>query len=82
MAQQAAQRQDIIGGEHLGYLREKQIVPGLIPIARSEWWRRVDSGEYPAGFKLSKKVTAWKREDIQALMRRLENESPRVGGAA
>lgn len=67
--------------EHLGYLRERNIIPGLIPISRAAWWRGVAAGRYPAGVKLSDRVTAWRRSDIQALLQRLDSEAPRVGGA-
>lgn len=71
-------------GEHQGYLREKQIIPSLFPVSRAEWWRGVKEGRYPAALKISEGVTVWRREDIQALLRRLDRESERVGrvGAA
>lgn len=68
--------------EHQGYLREKQIVPALIPVSRAEWWKGVKEGRYPAGLKISRNVTAWRKQDIQDLMRRIDREAERVGGAA
>ncbi len=60
-----------------GYLRIWQIlgdkkanppVPPIIPISKSSWWAGIKSGRYPAPLKLSANVTAWKVEDIRALI--------------
>jgi predicted DNA-binding transcriptional regulator AlpA len=64
---------------HLGYLREKQIIPHIFPVSRADWWKGVKEGRYPAGLKISEKVTVWRKEDIQEMLRRLDRESERVG---
>ncbi len=51
-------------------LRLKQIIGDkdnhpLIPISRSEIWRKVKNGNFPKPIKLSAKVTVWRSEDIQ-----------------
>lgn len=58
-----------------GFLRIWQIVgdkkkgiPPLIPISKSAWWDGVKTGRYPAPVKLSPRVTAWKAQDIRALI--------------
>lgn len=58
-----------------GFLRIRQIIGDpeagiapLIPVGRSAWWRGVKSGIYPAGVKLSAGVTAWRVEEIKALI--------------
>ncbi|MGV8893172.1 MAG: helix-turn-helix transcriptional regulator [Burkholderiaceae bacterium] len=60
-----------------GFLRLSQIVgnpkavppqPALIPIGKSTWWDGVKSGRYPQAVKLSPRVTAWRVEDIRALI--------------
>lgn len=58
-----------------GFLRIWQIVgdvkrgiPPLIPISKSAWWNGVKTGRYPAPVKLSPRVTAWKAEDVYALI--------------
>jgi prophage regulatory protein len=65
----------------IGYLRLKQIigdpladppVPGIFPISKSTWWQGVKDGRFPKGVKLSERVTAWKAEDIRALINRLD----------
>ncbi|MBB2703584.1 MULTISPECIES: helix-turn-helix transcriptional regulator [Rhizobium] len=51
---------------------------GPIPISKSTWWKKVRSGEYPAGIKLGPRTTAWRQDDVVALIKRLEgakNES-------
>jgi predicted DNA-binding transcriptional regulator AlpA len=62
-----------------GYLRLTQIVgkpatktnlavPALIPISRSTWWAGVRTGRFPKPVKLGERITAWKVEDIRALI--------------
>ena len=53
-----------------GFLRLKAIIgpEGPIPVARSTWWAGVRSGRYPAPVKLGPRVTAWRVEDIEALI--------------
>ena len=65
-----------------GYVRLTQIIgdkkegiPALIPISRSSWWNGIAEGKYPKGVKLGRYTTAWRVEDVRALIERL-------GGAA
>lgn len=60
-----------------GFMRLPQIIgdpkadppiPPIIPVSRSTWWARVKDGTYPAGVKISKRITAWRAEDIQELI--------------
>ncbi len=60
-----------------GFLRLSQIiadpkadppVPPVIPIGRSSWWEGVRAGRYPRPIKLGPKTTAWRVEDIRALI--------------
>lgn len=60
-----------------GFVRASQIlgkpkanppVPPIIPVCAATWWAGVKSGKYPAGVKLSERVTAWRVEDIRALI--------------
>ncbi len=58
-----------------GFLRIWQIVgnkknntPALIPIARSSFLNGVKSGKYPKPVKLGERTTAWRVEDIRALI--------------
>jgi predicted DNA-binding transcriptional regulator AlpA len=62
-----------------GFLSLSQILgntqsemPALIPVSRTTWWRGVKEGRYPQGVKLSARRTAWRAEDIQALINSLK----------
>jgi len=61
-----------------GFLRIWQIVgnkktntPALIPISRSSFLNGVKSGKYPKPVKLGERTTAWKVDDIRALIESL-----------
>jgi predicted DNA-binding transcriptional regulator AlpA len=41
---------------------------GPLPIGKSTWWAGVKAGRYPAAVKLGPRITAWRVEDILALM--------------
>jgi prophage regulatory protein len=60
-----------------GYLRLRQIigdpkakppVPPIIPVSRSTWWDGVKSGRFPQPRHLGPRTTAWRVEDIRALI--------------
>lgn len=53
-----------------GFLREKQVLQ-FIPISRSAWWNGVKEGRYPAPVKLGPRTSAWRVEDIRALINKL-----------
>lgn len=50
-----------------GYLRLPAVLK-LFPVSKSTWWAGVKSGRYPAGVKLSTRVTAWRAEEIATLV--------------
>lgn len=60
-----------------GYLRLHQIIgnsnstppiPAIFPVSKSTWWAGVKTGRYPQPVKLSERTTAWRVEDIRALL--------------
>ncbi|MCE4510323.1 AlpA family phage regulatory protein [Xanthomonas hortorum] len=64
-----------------GFLRLHQIVgraaaaddktpgiPALIPVSRSTWYAGVRAGRYPQPVKLGERCTAWRVEEIRALI--------------
>lgn len=58
-----------------GLLRLKQIIgdkkqgiPPLVPVSKTTWWLGVKEGRFPKPIKLTEKCTAWRVEDIQALI--------------
>ncbi len=52
-----------------GFVRLSAILApnGPIPVSRSTWWAGVKDGRFPKPVKLSRRVTAWRVEDIRAL---------------
>ncbi|HEY8007012.1 MAG TPA: AlpA family phage regulatory protein [Methylocella sp.] len=55
---------------HTGFLRLSSILApkGPIPVGRSTWWAGVKEGRFPKPIKLGPRVTAWRIEDIRALI--------------
>lgn len=60
-----------------GFLRLAQIIgnpkadppiPPIVPVGKSSWWLGVRSGKYPKPVKLGPRTTAWRVEDIRALI--------------
>lgn len=62
-----------------GFVRLSQIVgkkptngdpgiPALFPVSASTWWAGVRSGRFPKPVKLGERITAWRVEDIRALI--------------
>jgi predicted DNA-binding transcriptional regulator AlpA len=50
-----------------GFLRLSQIL-AIIPIGKSTWWQGCRTGRFPKPVKLGPRTTAWKAEDIAALV--------------
>ena len=60
-----------------GYLRISHIIgnnkinppiPAIIPVGKSTWWQGVKDGRFPKPIKLGVRTTAWRVEDIKALI--------------
>jgi prophage regulatory protein len=41
---------------------------GPVPVSKSTWWEGVRRGRYPQPVKLGPRITAWRVEDIRALI--------------
>lgn len=54
----------------IGFLRLPQILE-IIPVSKSAWWQGCKDGRFPKPVKLGPKTTAWKVEDIAALIERI-----------
>ena len=52
----------------VGYLRQSQLIPAILPFSGSTLWRKINAGEFPKPVKLSTRVTAWRVEDIRNWM--------------
>ena len=46
----------------------KPPIPAIFPVGKSTWWAGVKSGKYPPAIKISARCTAWRVEDIRALI--------------
>lgn len=57
----------IIGDKKTGTL-------GIIPVSLTAWYKGVAEGRYPKPIKLGKRASAWKRSDIEALIKRIGGE--------
>lgn len=51
-----------------GYVRQAQLIPGIVPFSASTLWRKVNAGTFPAPVKLSTRVTAWRIKDVRMWM--------------
>ena len=54
-----------------GFVRLSHIL-SIFPVSRSTWWRGVKTGKFPKATQLSAGITAWKAEDIRALLHSFE----------
>ena len=52
-----------------GYVRQSQLIPAIFPFSSSTLWRKVKAGTFPRPVKISPRITAWRVEDIRALIR-------------
>ena len=53
-----------------GFMRLPDIIgrAGFIPVSKSTWWAGIKAGRYPKPVKLGPRITAWRAEDIRALI--------------
>jgi len=67
-----------VGIPQTGFVRLPTIL-AHIPVSRSTWWAGVKSGKYPAPVKsLGANITAWRAEEIAALIARLSQQSSKA----
>ncbi len=50
-----------------GFLRLEMVLK-YIPVGKTTWWNGVKTGRFPKAIKLGKRITAWRAEDIRALI--------------
>ena len=61
MQQHLLRLPSIIGDKEKG-------IPPLIPVCRSTWFAGIKSGRFPQPVKLSERITAWRAEEVFALL--------------
>ena len=57
-----------------GFLRLPQVL-NIVPISKSAWWDGCKTGRFPKPVKLGPRTTAWRAEDIAALVKQLGGEA-------
>ena len=57
-----------------GFMRLPQVLQ-LSPVSKSAWWQGCRDGRFPKPVKLGPKTTAWRVEDIVALIERIGSSS-------
>jgi predicted DNA-binding transcriptional regulator AlpA len=55
------------------YLRLPQVLE-LVPVGKSTWWAGCKTGRFPKPVKLGPRTTAWRAEDIVALLEQFGKE--------
>ena len=58
-----------------GYLRVAQVL-AVFPVSRTTWLDGVRAGRFPKPVKITEGCSAWKVEDIRALIETLNNGEP------
>lgn len=53
-----------------GFLRLNQVL-AIFPVGKSTWWQGIKEGKYPQSVKISPRCTAWRCEDIKALIEKM-----------
>ena len=56
-----------------GLLRLPKVLD-LVPVSRSTWWAGCKTGRFPKPVKLGPRTTAWRAEDIAALLEKFGKE--------
>ncbi|MBA4142313.1 MAG: AlpA family phage regulatory protein [Nitrosospira sp.] len=47
------------------HIRQRQLIPDIVPFSSATLWRKVKTGEFPAPHKLSERITAWKVAEVK-----------------
>ena len=57
----------------IGFLRLAQVLT-IIPLSKSTWFEGIRAGRYPKPVKIGPRASAWKAEEIAALVEHLGNK--------
>ena len=52
----------------IGDSKAKPPIPPVIPVSKSTWWQGIKDCRFPKPVKLGPRTTAWRVEDIRALI--------------
>lgn len=50
-----------------GFVRLPTVL-SVIPVSKSTWWAGIKTGRFPKPIRLGARITAWRAEDIRALI--------------
>jgi len=50
-----------------GFIRLPDVLDHF-PVSKSTWWAGVKDGRFPTPIKISANITAWRAEDVHALI--------------
>lgn len=64
----------MVGIPETGFVRLRQVLQ-VIPVGKTCWWEGVKSGRFPKPVKISERCTAWRAEDIIALIAQITNRA-------
>ena len=54
-----------------GFLRLPQVL-AVFPVSKTTWYAGIRSGIYPPAFKIGRRASAWRAEDIRTLLESVE----------
>lgn len=60
----------------VGFIRQAQLIPAIVPFSNATLWRKVKDGSFPAPVKLSPRVTAWEAGKIRKWIAERAAEAP------
>lgn len=63
----------------VGFIRQAQLIPAIVPFSNATLWRKVKDGTFPAPVKLSPRVTAWEARKVREW---IEARAAETGDAA
>ena len=49
-----------------GYIRQADLIPRILPFSAASLWRFVKAETFPAPYKLSERITAWRLDEVMA----------------
>ena len=47
-----------------GYIRQADLIPHILPFSAASLWRFVKAESFPAPYKLSERITAWRIDEV------------------
>lgn len=56
-----------------GWIRQKQLIPAVVPFSATTLWRKCREGTFPKPVKLSPYITAWRVSDVDEYLKQCES---------